>query len=70
MRYCFDPKLFPDRVIVIDLNTRPPREQMNCTECGRMVEQLFQDFELCQQCYQKWSVEFCERWLRSRFGEL
>jgi len=70
MRYCFDPKLFPDRVIVIAVDARPPVEKMNCTECGKMVAELFKDFELCRSCYETWSPKFCKEWLRSRFGEI
>ena len=70
MRYRFSPKAFPDRVIVIDATVCPPTEKMDCTECGKMVEELYQDFEFCQNCYRKWSAQFCKEWLRSRFGEL
>ena len=66
----FDPRMFEERVIVVDLNVNPPLERMNCVMCGRMVEELWMDFDVCRACYESWSVGFCEEWLRARFGEM
>ena len=63
----FDPQMFPDRIIIIDLNAGT--EKMNCLGCGRLAEQLEKKDELCADCYQKWSMDFCDRWCAERFGK-
>jgi len=55
MRYCFDPKLFPDRVIVIDVDARPPVEKMNCPECGG-VRLRAKDRRLRRLRHESWEV--------------
>lgn len=64
----FDPQQFPDRVIVVDAAVTPPVETMNCLGCGKMTGRLFRNDELCEDCYRKWSIEFCREWVRVRFG--
>lgn len=64
----FDPDVFDNRVIVVDTNSDPPVERMNCLRCGKLVERLHKYDELCRGCYSKWEKAFRERWLRERFG--
>ena len=68
MRQHFDPKVFPNRIIFVDLNSVPPVEKMNCLECGRLVERMWKNDELCESCYGKWQKAFREAWARERFG--
>lgn len=64
----FDPQNFPNRVIVVDMNTDPPAELMNCLGCGRLVRKLYKYNELCKSCYGKWEKSFREQWLKTWFG--
>jgi hypothetical protein len=67
MQLNFDPKRFPGRFILIDLNTEPATERMNCLRCGALTQELHKDFELCPACYATWSAGFAQDWLRERF---
>jgi len=64
----FDPEVFKGRVIVVDTNSNPSVERMNCLRCGKLVARLYKYDELCRECYSKWEKDFRERWLRERFG--
>ncbi len=64
----FDPRIFKNRVIVVDTNSSPPVERMNCLRCGKLVSRLYKYDELCKSCYTKWEDEFREEWIRERFG--
>lgn len=66
MEFRFDPKLFQDRIIVVDLDAGC--EKMDCLGCGAMVGELFKNGELCWACYRRWSAVFTDRWLEQRFG--
>ena len=68
MRLNCDPKVFPDRVIVVDLTMRPPVEKVNCLGYGSVAAELFKNAELCWTCYCEWSKKFTEQWLKERFG--
>jgi len=64
----YDPDIFDNRVIVVDITTHPPSESMNCIGCGRLVRELYKYDELCWACYAKWQKAFREHWVRNRFG--
>ena len=64
----YDPKDYPNRVIIIDETTHPPTVKMNCVSCGKPVEFLYRNNELCEGCYKEWSLKVGREWLRMRFG--
>ena len=64
----FDPEVFDNRVIVVDMTTHPAAEFMNCIGCGRLVSELYKYDELCGSCYARWRKAFSEGWVRLRFG--
>jgi hypothetical protein len=39
----FDPKIFPNHVILRDLNANPPIEKMNCLKCGGLADALWKN---------------------------
>lgn len=64
----FDPKIFPNRTILIDTTTQPPTEKIGCLGCGSLEVRLFIGDQLCLGCYMKWQEKFREEWLKMRFG--
>ena len=60
----FDPRLFRRRFILIDQNTDPPTEKMNCVCCGTLTSELYEMALFCKACFLKWKEAndlICER---------
>ena len=64
----FRPERNEGRIITVDMNHERPVEKMNCLGCGKLVERLWKCDELCEECYDEWSVESAKHWVAERFG--
>ncbi len=50
----FDPRVFRKRFILVDSNTIPETEKMNCVSCGSLETELFEMNMFCKSCLMKW----------------
>jgi hypothetical protein len=62
----FSPSSFPTSIIVTDLASGTSK--VDCLGCGKLVETLRKNEELCGQCYETWPTRFAACFLKVKFG--